>query len=308
MLVSYKITYSKAMVRDVITKLDADGYAVVRLPDPAIVHETRAALQAEIRRIVDNPKVTLETYHQYAEEDNFHFKNQVRLVEFARKHRLSRRILDRQLNLFSQFFGPDIAMTVPDAFRMVRPGKRSDNLGYHRDSDYGNTAYEINVFIPFVALDELSALKVLPKSHTKNYEDFPWHQETHPFVERGDDLNRVGFLYAPKVFDIPIEQDLVAPPLAIGEALLFSANVIHGQLINQGSVTRWSTDFEVVNSLAPIQWIHHSGVHHFEIVTESYFSRIGRNFHKPELPRIEQRAVALPDAFVDWANMPPSKS
>ena len=43
-------------------------------------------------------------------------------------------------------------------------------------------------------------------------------------------------------------------PLEIGQALIFSLSIVHGQEVNRSQLTRFSSDIRVVNSLAPIEW------------------------------------------------------
>jgi hypothetical protein len=41
-------------------------------------------------------------------------------------------------------------------------------------------------------------------------------------------------------------------PLRMGQALVMSLGLVHGQSVNASATTRFSTDVRVVNSLAPI--------------------------------------------------------
>jgi hypothetical protein len=40
----------------------------------------------------------------------------------------------------------------------------------------------------------------------------------------------------------------------LGEALVFSLAIVHGQVVNRSNVTRFSTDIRLINSLAPVDW------------------------------------------------------
>jgi len=52
--------------------------------------------------------------------------------------------------------------------------------------------------------------------------------------------------------DPSIAKDMLAVPLKLGQAIAFSLSTVHGCVVNNGTVTRWSTDIRVMNAFAPV--------------------------------------------------------
>ena len=275
-------------VRQALVDLYQNGFAVVPLPRPEAVVRVRDLLECELQRFLGRPEVSLERYHHYVESDEEHATTLEHIVWFAREHWLARKMFEEQLEFFVPLLGPDIGMTVTTNFRIVRPHRRQDNLGFHRDVDVGHSAYELNCFIPFLDLDETNTLKVLPASDKLSYTDLPFHKVTNPMVTRGDRKNRIGFMYDQLEYEVPFRDRLASPRIGLGQALLFSANVLHGQEVNESAVTRWTTDFEVANVFMPLSWTHHGDEDKYQVITESYLAKIGRKFHGAEFPRESQ--------------------
>jgi ectoine hydroxylase-related dioxygenase (phytanoyl-CoA dioxygenase family) len=73
-------------------------------------------------------------------------------------------------------------------------------------------------------------------------------------VKQGSIKHKLGFLYAPKVMDDAIRAQVTPIPLKVGQALVFSLSLVHGQEVNNSSITRFQSDIRVVNSMAPIEW------------------------------------------------------
>lgn len=264
---------------ELIGNLRTDGYAVFDLPDQQPITSVRESLQAELCRRLGNSAATLETYHLFVDDDDEHLKLHVEIADFAKKHRFSRLILNAQIELIMKLFGPDIAMTVPDVLRIARPSKHCDNLGFHRDFDYGNTAYELNLFIPLVDLDTNSSLSVVPGSCKFRESELDIVDTKHPTVTKNSPRHQLGMMHSPKIISNLDRGALYAPDLKYGQALAFLPHCIHGQEVNNGQVTRWSLDFEICNSLAPINWTTSSGDPRFEVVAESFFSQEGQRKH-----------------------------
>ncbi|MFN8634353.1 MAG: phytanoyl-CoA dioxygenase family protein [Chloroflexota bacterium] len=228
------------------------GWVLVTLPNQVIVHEVRATLQEELRRLSGRPDVTLETYHQIADDDQQHHDYQFQLTELFRARRYAYGVLAAQDAFFRPFLGPDLLVQVSPYLRMARPGKLQDNIGYHRDTFYGASPYELSVWIPYVDLPAESSLSVLSGSHVRPESDFPVTQTQSAEVTKGSNLHKIGFPYAPKVMDPAPLAGIVAVPVKLGQALVFSLATVHGSTHNGGTTTRWSTDIRVANALAPI--------------------------------------------------------
>lgn len=229
------------------------GWAVIDFPNPAPVFLAREALQKQLDLLLGK-HCPLEEYHKIAEEDQMHTDFQIKLTHFFRQQRFGPEIIKAQIELFQKMIGQDLLVQSNPYLRMNRPGKPQDNIGYHRDTFYGGSPYEISVLIPFVNLEKESSLSVMSGSHIYPESNFPTVKVDNPDtqVTKGSAKHQLGFLYAPKLMDPSIEKNMKPIPLKLGQALIFSLSTVHGSVVNSGRFTRWSIDTRVLNALAPV--------------------------------------------------------
>ena len=123
--------------------------------------------------------------------------------------------------------------------------------GLHRDLLYGASPYEVSLLVPFTDLDADNALRVVTGSHTEPASSFPATRVESATVTAGSPQHQLGFPYAPQVLDAAVAERAEPVPLRRGQALVMSLGLVHGQTVNAGTSTRFTTDVSVVNSLAP---------------------------------------------------------
>lgn len=229
------------------------GWAVLDLLDPAPVFEARVGLQSELVRLVGK-SISLEEYHLLAQDDKSHTAWQIHMSSFFDAQKFGRKIIAAQRSFFEKLIGGDLLVQQRPYLRMTRPFKKQDNIGFHRDTFYGGSPYEVSVLIPYVNLEPESSLSVMDGSHILSEALFPTTQIQNPDLEvtKGSEKHKLGFLYAPKILDPVFEEKMHPIPLRIGQALIFSLSTLHGSVENRGRHTRWSTDIRVVNALAPV--------------------------------------------------------
>lgn len=157
-----------------------------------------------------------------------------------------------EMTYFHSLLGLDTHIQRVPFLRISRPGIADDNIGLHRDTWYGDTPYEISVWIPFTDTDEGNALRVAPGSHI-------WSETTHPVerfagsVEKGSLKHSLGFIHGqPKRLESHVAT--VPLPVRVGQMIVFSLALLHGQEINRSTRTRVSMDFRMTNSFAPVQF------------------------------------------------------
>lgn len=249
------------------------GFFVFDLLEPRPVLQTRAFLKTELCKLL-RKEITLEDYHQLVDDDEEHTEMQIKLTKAYRQQGFGPEILCSQLPFFKELLGPDLFIQANPYLRIARPGKKQDNIGYHRDTFYGGSPYELSCLVPFVDLPQKSALSVLPGSHIQSEEIYPTHQIVNPdsAVRKGTAKHQLGFLYAPKVMNPSIEEQMVAIPLKVGQALIFSLSTVHGSILNAGPCSRWSSDIRVMNALAPVDLSERPDYYKpisYSVVTES---------------------------------------
>ncbi len=160
----------------------------------------------------------------------------------------SLKISAQLLPFIRQLLGLDVMVQYNPYLRIARPNKRQDNIGYHKDTQYGQTPYELAVHIPFVDLDEKSALRVISGSHLLPESVFERITPDGMKVEKGSIENYMGKPYMPKCLKIPEGMETTPLTIKVGQAAIFSPAIFHGQEVNEGDVTRVSCDLRFVSS------------------------------------------------------------
>ncbi len=160
-----------------------------------------------------------------------------------------RLIVEAEMPFFHALIGKDLHIQRKPYLRISRPGVMDDNIGVHRDTWYGDSPYELSVWIPLTDTSTENALLVAPGSHVWREEEL---EPAEPQADKGSPKHSLGYLYAPK--RLTRQVDLKPLPVRVGQMIVFSLSLLHGQEVNQSSTTRVSMDVRVANSLAPIKW------------------------------------------------------
>lgn len=255
-----------------------NGWALVTLPEPAVVHETREALTGELSRILGRPVSRLEDYHLLVNSDDDNIRIQQALSDFYWAGGFARRIVAAQQAFLSSFIGADLLVQTYPYLRIARPGKPRDNLGFHRDTHHGSSPFEVSMFVPFADLDEPSAFRVVSGSHADPESAYPFEQVTDPVITRGSALHKLGFPYAPKILRPEVALRSEPVPMRVGQALFMSLGLVHGQEVNAGVTTRISSDIRIVNGLAPVSTTRGVRSDYFTSLWESPSTRAARMY------------------------------
>lgn len=188
---------------------------------------------------------------------------------------IPRQIIEREAKYFHRIVGADLHIQSKPYLRISRPGEPADNIGLHRDTWYGDTPYEMSVWIPFTNTDEGNALRVAPGSHL-------WSEREHPViaydagVEQGSEKHALGFAYAPKRLATAVET--IPVPMKVGQALVFPVSLLHGVEVNTSAHTRVSMDCRVANSFAPIRLSRSRDKHYYERLCSAPLTELARRY------------------------------
>jgi sporadic carbohydrate cluster 2OG-Fe(II) oxygenase len=227
-------------------------------------------LQEKLRMDFD-----LIDYHLYVQEEQ-HRELHYELTQHIRNARLQDQIVAENLSLFKSFLGNDIDIQTECYLRISRPGMDSDNIGMHRDTHYGNSAYEVSSIYPLVDFVEGAAVGIIPGSY--KYGELELEQIPHKTITKGSKQNQLGFLYSTKKIKGLDESKIIEPLVRFGEFLLFSLGTIHGQVVNTSNTTRWSIDFRLKNHFTPLNASLKPGYYRF--FCESSVSKVAREYYQ----------------------------
>jgi ectoine hydroxylase-related dioxygenase (phytanoyl-CoA dioxygenase family) len=184
----------------------------------------------------------------FADAQNVTIDNHKELSELMWRNEYSLGLARELLPVVQQLLGLDIMVQYYPYLRIARPHKPQDNIGYHKDTQYGQTPYELAVHIPFVNLDEKSAIRVISGSHLMPESAFERVTADGQRIEKGSIENQMGKPYMPKCLKVPEGMTTTPLVMKVGQVALFSPAIFHGQEINEGDVTRVSCDLRFVSS------------------------------------------------------------
>lgn len=128
--------------------------------------------------------------------------------------------------------------------RIARPGRADDNIGLHRDADYGQSEDELTVHLALTDTDDVGCIRILSGSHRTS--ELPTELRVPP---GRDDIGMPARLLN---YAADIEPSMTPVPLAAGEAIVFNARCIHGQIVNKSDRTRMAVDFRIVRADLPV--------------------------------------------------------
>jgi hypothetical protein len=228
------------------------GWIVVDLQDPRVATGIAAQLLAWLRAGPAPDLERLEDYHLHIAGDDVHARAHWELANRYWDARLGHHIVDSELSFLQRFVGLDLHVQRHPYLRIARPGQDRDVTGLHRDLLYGASPYEVSIVVPFTEVDADAALRVVSGSHTEPSANFPAVRVQSPDVTPQSPRHRLGFPYAPQVLAPEVADRAEPVPLRVGQALVMSLGLVHGQAVNDGTTTRITTDVRVVNSLAPV--------------------------------------------------------
>lgn len=228
----------------------SDGYFIHKFEQLNALVEIQKLCTSLCQKTFATEFTELAKYHELAISAEKHDKFQFLVYQKINELKLHQQFVNDNIDFFVAIFGPDIDLQTNTYLRIARPNQELDNIGMHRDTDYGNSAFEISISLPLISQTQGCGLNIVPKSHL--FTEHIVEQVNREDVEKGTNKNEMGFLYAPKQLKNLKEEQLKCISLPFGNGLGFSLGLIHGQKINTSNMTRWSIDFRLKNSFHPI--------------------------------------------------------
>jgi len=223
-----------------------EGYLLKTLDNTECVLDVRAQFEKHLKKRV-SCESTLETYQNFVSNDDDQVKIHYDLSQLFWSGRWHLEIFRKNKEFFDEVVGPDLDIQTKPHFRLARPDKSQDNIGFHRDIEYGSTAYEISCLFTLTKLDVLGAIQLVPGSHSLS--EVKVSAIKNNGVEKGSIKNQLGVPYLLQTLDDDsLKSKLIPIPMEIGEVLCVSLAVIHGQEVNRSSSTRWTIDARIKNS------------------------------------------------------------
>lgn len=264
-----------AFTQDILQK----GWSIVDLKGNDIISDIQKLLLKRLNEKWSRTLVNLIEYHDHI-SDKLHTDVQIDLSGYLNSSDLVRKLVGSNLSFIQTLCGIDVHVQNVPYLRIARPGERKDNIGFHRDTYYGCSPFEISMHIPLVELPKQAAIGVISGSHIAAEGDFKWRQHRDPEVTKGSKKHKIGFLYAPKVMAGSVVEKMEFYPINLGQAMFFPLSLVHGQEVNRSKITRFSIDIRFVNSYAPILWQRNVTENYYIPLSSSVISEVATIYKK----------------------------
>ncbi len=169
-----------------------------------------------------------------------------------------KKLLADNLVPFREIVGPNLDIQVAPHLRISRPEKEEDLVDWHRDSFYGNSPWEMNLWFPLFTLEEGAGLLFVEGSHLTPSRNIRVVKDANEFrraVTKGSVANDMGYVYLPKTDDTisnmnPTHVRCLSPD--VGSGVFFFGCGIH-RAQNLSNRTRISLDVRIRDARAPTE-------------------------------------------------------
>lgn len=251
-----------------------DGYEVVTLSREG------AILVERVRHMVywNRGHLKAQKIARYVRSSDDHVAWQKVCADRINAFNFSRVMAMYELDTLRDFVGSEIMYQRHAYFRAARPHVPGDNIGFHRDTWYGDSPLEVSMVVPLTQMTEGAAFKVSPGSHIEPEDSFPTMQTDDPLTPKGGTKHSLGFLYAPKKLVTPVPMHSVE--VCVGQALLFPVSLLHGQEVNTASWMRMSVDFKVAPSNVGLSSRRSVNEYYYQPLCESLVWKVKRLYDR----------------------------
>lgn len=138
-------------------------------------------------------------------------------------------------DLLAAIVGNELVMQRKINLSIQMPDDQSSVLPVHADTWSGDSPFEVVLWIPFVNVSKTKSMFVLPIDKNKE------HLQT---------LENSSITKTSEIMD-QILPDLQWLDLKYGEIVLFTQNIMHGNVVNQEASSRWSTNCRFKSAFSP---------------------------------------------------------
>jgi len=236
----------QAKINHELTNFGTLGYLLHSLEEKQSIFDLRPFFEKELKQRFGH-EATLENYHHFIKDDDHQTKVHYELSQAFWESKLHIEVFKKNSPFFKKLAGLDLDVQVKPHFRLARPDKPQDNIGFHRDIEYGATAYEISCSFALTDLVTENALQIVPQSHTLLNPKL--NSVKNDEVAKGSIKHQLGVPYKFQLLaDESFKSNLIPIPMKIGDVLCFNLALIHGQEINRSQNTRWTIDARIKNS------------------------------------------------------------
>ena len=226
-----------------------NGYLVLNFSNKSFQILNQIRLETlKILKKFNNKITSLETCHNFLNDKEF--ENVVYMVtKMMWKKDFFAKLLKSELKKLTYFFGTDLDFQSYPHIRAARPGTLMDNVGFHRDIDYGASIYENSLWMPITKIDRGAGMSLLTESIFKGYNGYKFIKLKS--YKKNSKKNISGFPHTINNVYIKnsLRKKMIEPRIRKNQYLIIPQFLVHGSEINSSKFTRWTFDIRVCNNL-----------------------------------------------------------
>jgi sporadic carbohydrate cluster 2OG-Fe(II) oxygenase len=161
--------------------------------------------------------------------------------------------------------GNELAMQNRINFSIQMPQDRSSLLDLHADVFAGETPYQVVQWLPLVSVMRTKSMFILERPKSEKA------------VARMKEFSKGGMS---ALYDA-VKPDLKWLDIPYGKVLVFSPNVLHGNVVNEEPTTRWSLNCRYTGLFTPYGIGERSLGSYYSPITPRPVTRIGMAYREP---------------------------
>jgi sporadic carbohydrate cluster 2OG-Fe(II) oxygenase len=169
-------------------------------------------------------------------------------------------------HLVESLVGNELAMQNRINLSIQMPNDRTSLLDIHADVFSGETPYQVVQWLPLVNVSGTKSMYVLPRSKSE-----PVIARLHEFLDGG-----MSALYE------EVKQDLIWLDVPYGKVVVFTPNILHGNVLNVEGTTRWSLNCRFTGLLTPYGSAEKSLGSFYLPITPRPVTKIGAEYQQPD--------------------------
>ena len=136
-----------------------NGFVSAEFPHKECLAELQALIKSQF------PCPPVEWHLQPNVSNDQHVAQVKKAVDSLVASGLVQKLIAANKEVFIPLTGEDLDIQSAPHLRVTRPEKEGDMVDWHRDSFYGSTPWELNIWFPVFPLSPGAGLRVLPGSH-----------------------------------------------------------------------------------------------------------------------------------------------
>ena len=256
-----------AKEKKAINKFSKSGYYIFDIKDKTILREIKSKIIKESSVILKKKK--LDQYQFFNFSQNFISKNNLNSfrLKIYNKLNIDKNFLKNYYKMGREyidlFCGNELAVQKKINLSIQLPNDSSSILPIHTDVWSGNSPFELVLWIPLVSASKTKSMFILSPKKNRYYFD-----------------NIKKFNTSEKIYS-HAKKDLNWLNVKFGQGLIFSQNLLHGNVVNEEKTTRWSFNCRFKSLFAPYDLKKYG--EYFTSINMRQASIMGINYDEPKI-------------------------